>query len=216
MSCPVCHDRKPRRACPALGADICTVCCGTKRLVEIRCPSDCRYLATARVHPAAVVRRRQETDLRAFLPTVQDLNDDQLQILWFVLSLMRAFRPEGFMRLTDDEVAEAAASLASTFETAARGLIYEHRPGSLAAQRLAGVIKDALGKLPEAGRPGFEQNAAVVLRAVEKGSKEARKQFGGDLTAYLQIVQRLAKPGDEGAQATESRPLTPSSGLIIP
>ena len=37
------------------------MCCGTKRLAEIRCPSDCTYLVSAREHPAAVVRRQQET-----------------------------------------------------------------------------------------------------------------------------------------------------------
>ena len=62
------------------------VCCGTKRMVEIRCPPDCHYLETSRTHPAAVIRRQQEMDLRVFLPTVQDLPDEQAQMLWFVLS----------------------------------------------------------------------------------------------------------------------------------
>ena len=35
MACPVCGQRKARRECPALGQTICTVCCATKRLVEI-------------------------------------------------------------------------------------------------------------------------------------------------------------------------------------
>src|SRR4029079_6022625 len=49
--CPLCGVRRARRGCPALGKQICAVCCGTKRLVEIQCPSDCAYLATAREHP---------------------------------------------------------------------------------------------------------------------------------------------------------------------
>ena len=48
MLCPLCGKRNARRACPALGHLICAVCCGTKRLTEIACPSDCGYLATAR------------------------------------------------------------------------------------------------------------------------------------------------------------------------
>ena len=38
--------------------------------------------------------------------------------------------------LIDDDVAEAMAALAATFETASRGVIYEHRPASLPAERL--------------------------------------------------------------------------------
>ena len=53
MTCPLCGARKARRACPGVGRDICAVCCGTKRLVEIRCPATCGYLQSARVHPAA-------------------------------------------------------------------------------------------------------------------------------------------------------------------
>jgi class 3 adenylate cyclase len=39
--------------------------------------------------------------------------------------------------LNDDDVADAAGALAATFETAARGVIYEHAPESLVARRLA-------------------------------------------------------------------------------
>ncbi len=53
MTCPLCSQRKARRACPALGHQICAVCCGTKRLTQIPCPSDCVYLASAREHPPA-------------------------------------------------------------------------------------------------------------------------------------------------------------------
>jgi hypothetical protein len=57
MVCPLCGLRRARRACPALGKQICAVCCGTKRLVEIQCPSDCVYLAVSREHPPAAVVR---------------------------------------------------------------------------------------------------------------------------------------------------------------
>ncbi|SVD73437.1 uncharacterized protein METZ01_LOCUS426291, partial [marine metagenome] len=61
--CPRCKRRLPRRKCPALGYQICAVCCGTKRLVEINCPSDCGYLASSKAHPPAVVQRQQERDI---------------------------------------------------------------------------------------------------------------------------------------------------------
>ena len=71
MPCPLCAKRPAKRACPALRQDICTVCCATKRLVEIACTEDCRYLEASQRHPAAVVKRQIDADLMraAGLPT---------------------------------------------------------------------------------------------------------------------------------------------------
>ncbi len=42
--CVHCGKSKGKRACPALGGEICAPCCGKHRLVEIACPADCRWL----------------------------------------------------------------------------------------------------------------------------------------------------------------------------
>lgn len=42
--CAWCHQRKGKRACPALNGLICSQCCGEHRIVRITCPSDCAYL----------------------------------------------------------------------------------------------------------------------------------------------------------------------------
>ena len=88
-TCPLCNRRRARRSCPALGKQICAVCCGTKRQVEITCPSDCSYLQSSTVHPPAVIQRRQERDLRFLLPTLQGLTESQHQILFMVQSFLR-------------------------------------------------------------------------------------------------------------------------------
>src|ERR1700730_17038820 len=48
--CPLCGERKARRACPALGLQICAVCCGTKRLAQLACPRPCAYLPASPDH----------------------------------------------------------------------------------------------------------------------------------------------------------------------
>src|SRR6266850_717586 len=126
MSCPLCSARKERRACPALKKTICAVCCGTKRLTEIQCPEDCVYLSTAREHPAAVVRRQQEHDVAILLPTIQELTERQYQLFFLFQSVIARHTPEGFARLLDEDVAEAAAAVAAPLGTAARGGISEH------------------------------------------------------------------------------------------
>ena len=52
------------------------MCCGTKRLVEIQCPADCVYLASAREHPAAATIRRQQHDLSMLLQFMRDLKPE--------------------------------------------------------------------------------------------------------------------------------------------
>ena len=42
--CVYCRQRKGKRACPALGGTICSLCCGEHRLSRIACPSDCPFL----------------------------------------------------------------------------------------------------------------------------------------------------------------------------
>jgi hypothetical protein len=42
--CPKCSSRKAKRSCPALGTEICPICCGEGRLKTIACPESCSYL----------------------------------------------------------------------------------------------------------------------------------------------------------------------------
>jgi hypothetical protein len=194
MQCPLCGARKARRACPALNKDICAVCCGTKRLTEIACPATCGYLAASRVHPAAVVRRQQERDVAALLPVVQTLTERQYQLVAFLFqTVISHHKPEGFARLIDEDVAQAAEAVAKTLETAARGVIYEHTPQTVTAQRLANEIKAILADMRQRGAKVSDREAAVALRAIERGAREVRGIDGGD-TAFLSLMARLHPP----------------------
>jgi hypothetical protein len=212
MTCPECGQRKARRACPALGKTICPVCCGTKRLTEIACPPGCVYLASAREHPAAVIKRQQERDVAALLPSIRDLTERQYQLFFLFQTLIARHKPEGFARLLDEDVADAAAAVAATLETAARGVIYEHTATSAVAQRLGGELKNMLAEMRQQGVKVYDGEAAIVLRAIEQGAREARKQGASD-TAYLALMGRLlqATRPPETAQA-ETKP----SSLILP
>ena len=212
MSCPICHTRKPRRACPALHQTICPVCCGTKRLTEIQCPEDCVYLTSAREHPAAVVKRQQEHDVAILLPTLQGLTERQHQLFFLFQSLIARHTPEGFSRLLDADVAEAAAAVAATLETAAHGVIYDHAAQSRPAQRLASEMKAMLADMEKQGVRVYDREAAIVLRAIEKGARETRKIEPGE-TSYLTLMARLLQRNRTGAQPSAE---STRSSLIIP
>ena len=112
QKCPACGERKPKRMCPALGETICTVCCATKRQVEINCPPDCVYLSSARTHPPAVVQRRQERDVSFILPIVSELTDTQYRLLLLFQSATVQHASGALPKLRDEDVAEAAAAAA--------------------------------------------------------------------------------------------------------
>ena len=211
MSCPICRTRKPRRACPALQQTICPVCCGTKRLTEIQCPDDCTYLTSSREHPAAVVKRQQEHDVAILLPTLHGLTERQHQLFFLFQSLIARHTPEGFSRLLDDDVAEAAAAVAATLETASRGVIYEHAAQSLPAQRLASEMKAMVADMEKQGVRVYDREVAIVLRAIEKGARETRRIEPGD-ASYLTLMARLLQRNRTG----EKPPAEPARSLIIP
>lgn len=213
MSCPICGERKARRECPALGKTICPRCCGTKRLTEIACPPDCHYLTSARDHPAAVVKRQQQKDVAVLLPTLRSLTERQHQLFFVFQTVIAQHKPEGFARLVDADVADATGTLASTLETAARGVIYDQAPQSRIA---LGLLRDMEGMLARAREQGAnipEREVAGVLRAIEDGARNTAKPGGGE-TTYLDLMGRLlsvSRPVDAPAPET-----TQSSSLIIP
>jgi hypothetical protein len=192
---------------------ICPVCCGTKRLTEIACPADCVYLASAREHPAAVVKRQQERDVGVLLPTIRNLTERQYQLFFLFQNVIARHKPEGFARLVDADVADAAAAMAATLETAARGVIYEHSATSVVAQRLGNEMKAMLAEMRRQGATVYDGESAIVLRAIEEGARSAGKSGGGD-TAYLALIGRLLQVGT-GPETTQPSARATSS-LILP
>lgn len=212
--CPLCGERRARRACPALGKQICPVCCGTKRLVQIQCPSDCAYLATAREHPPAATVRQHQRDVGLVVQFMRDLNQRQSQLFFLVNTFLQQYTPPEVQPLIDDDVAEAAAALAATFETALRGVIYEHRPASLPADRLATALKPVLLDAGENGGSAFERDAAVVLRRIEEAARQVRSADPSNRRAFFDLLARVVRPTDDRRAPSDASPPTPSRILI--
>jgi hypothetical protein len=189
--CPLCGERRARRGCPALGHQICAVCCGTKRLVQIACPSDCAWLASAREHPPAVAVRQQQRDVGRFVQMMRDFSERQSQIFLLVSTFLVRYEAPELQPLIDADVAEAMTALASTFETASRGVIYEHRPASLPAERLVAGLKPLLAEAGKGGGSSFERDAAGVFRRVEEAVREVRADDRDNRRAFLDLLARI-------------------------
>ncbi len=215
MTCPLCGVRKAKRACPALGREICAVCCGTKRLVEIRCPAACVYLASARAHPPAVAQRQEHADRSQFLPLLAGLSEREARVLLAFTAVIARHKPEPFQPLLDVDIQQAAGAIAATFETAARGIVYEHRPASLPAERLGSDMKTMMAELSEAsGGRAPERQAAVALRRLEAAAREHAKDDPRS-TAFRDLLGRML--ADRAGHSSEETPAqSPAGQLILP
>jgi hypothetical protein len=206
MLCPVCHTRKAKRLCPALGNQICAVCCGTKRLVDIACPTDCGYLSTARIHPPAIIQRQQDLDRAMLLPLLQGLSERQARLFLMLAAAASQFRPEALQKLIDDDIAQAAGALASTLETAAKGILYEHHPASPVAARLRTALKGVVDEIVKNAGSAVERDAAIALRRIEQAAK-MMSAVRGDSSEFQQLLVRVLAPPVGG----EQQPVAPGS-----
>jgi hypothetical protein len=207
MICSLCGQRRAKRGCPALGQRICTVCCATKRLVEVRCPAECVHLVAGREHPAAAVKRQHEADLRELMEKVGRLSEGQMRAFFLIQSYFLQATHAGDGPAVDSEVADAAGALAATFETASRGVIFEHPAQTPAGRRMAAELRGVLADVGKGGGTRFDREVAEVLRAVERG---ASTEGGGNPRRYLELVGRVVRHGAK----EESAP--PASPLILP
>ena len=214
MSCPLCQKRPTKRLCPALHQEICAVCCATKRLVEISCPEDCRYLESAQRHPAAVVKRQIDQDLAILMSSVGRLSEQQLQLLFVLQSMMLSYKPEGLVRLTDTDVAQATGAVAKLLETASKGIIFDEALPSVPAEGLRNALKPVIEEVTKAGGSRAEREVATVLRAMENGANHAGGLIPEGETAYLELVGRVFQQRPQ-----EPRPLIKEQGkplIVLP
>lgn len=218
MPCALCGGKKARRQCPALGRAICPACCGAKRLVEIQCPPDCGYLASARQHPPAVVQRRRDRDLRFLWPLVTGLSERQSKIFLVFQAIVGRADADSPTRIADTDVAEAAGALSATLETADRGIIYEHTPPSLQAQSLVRALKSGIDNAAPKATSGDYRQMAVVLRRIEQGARTAASQLQDGPRSFLELLTRIAAEGRRETEEPRPNPggSDPTSRLILP
>jgi len=199
-NCPLCRQRKGKRACPAKGTEICSQCCGTKRRVEIACPEDCVWLGA---HASAWEGRETERarDVRRLAPHLQGLSEAQARLFFLALvglSGLRARRPE----LSDHLMHEAVTALRKTVETRERGILYEHPAQDARAQglvyELRGLFeaKDASGT---AHAPD-DRDLVAVLNSLQASLDECLREQAGP-TSFLETAARVA-----GRAVPDSRP----------
>ena len=136
---------------------------------------------------------------------MRDFSERQSRLFFLIVSFLVRYEPPELQPLVDEDVTEAMAALAATFETASKGVIYEHRPASLSAERLVTSLKPLLAEAGGPGVTGFDRDAAVVLRRVEGAAREVGRRAGGGRRVFVELAGRVVGRETE-AEAPDRTP----------
>ncbi|OGD37775.1 MAG: hypothetical protein A2V45_13230 [Candidatus Aminicenantes bacterium RBG_19FT_COMBO_58_17] len=82
--CSRCRQRKAKRQCPALGSDLCPLCCGRLREKELHCPPGCPFLTQHKPYQENKIIQKKRT----FSEDV--LQDERLN--WLILNIEAPLR----------------------------------------------------------------------------------------------------------------------------
>ena len=192
MSCPLCRERRGKRACPAKGEAICSQCCGTKRRVEIDCPPDCAFLDGA--HAGAWEGRSadRDRDARRVGPFLEGLSEAQGRLVLLSLVGVTAIRARR-RELDDRLLLEAVQALRKTVETREKGILYEHPAADARAQALAHELGELFEAKDAEGRSHApaDRDLAEALSRLERAVAAALRE-GESSHAFLDTATRLA------------------------
>jgi hypothetical protein len=207
VNCVICGIRKPRRHCPGVNGDICTICCGTEREQSVDCPLDCTYLHDAHEH-----EKPPELDA-ATLPN-QDIQitEDFLRVNEILMAFLAMSIFEGALKspgATDWDVREALEALVKTYRTLQSGLYYETLPTNIFAAAIAAHVQTKMAEIKqneiEAGGVPTIRDATILgviafLQRLEYSHNNGRKRS----RAFLDFLGGFYNaPGESEAEVLE-------------
>jgi len=211
MACAICQTRRPRRYCPGVAGDICSVCCGTEREVTVNCPLDCEYLQEARKHDKLPSLEGVEIPNKDIRITESELQEREELVMFLAASVLRAaFEVPG---VVDFDVREALEALARTYRTLQSGVYYETRPQNPLAGGVYGLVQAALAEFrkDERERLGVSKTrdvdvlgVLVFLQHFELDRNNGRRKG----RAFLDALRSFYPDAEN--------PAPPASSLILP
>ncbi|MBZ5594493.1 MAG: hypothetical protein LAP39_19805 [Acidobacteriia bacterium] len=212
MSCAICHIRRPKRFCPGVRGDICTICCGTEREVSVDCPLDCVYLREAHRHEKITPTDPHDFPNPDIRVTEEFLRDHEPLLLFLARTLVdAAIKTTGAV---DFDVREALDAIVRTYRTLQSGVYYETRPANPIAANICRLVQAGIEEFrkQEPERTGMTSTRdsdvltlLVFLQRLELDNNNQRKRG----RAYLDFLC-----GFFPEQPGEAAPA--GSSLIVP
>jgi|SRR5579872_4109861 len=180
MSCAICHIRRPRRFCPGVHGDICSLCCGTEREVTVDCPLDCVYLREAHQHEKVEPADPGSFPNQDIRVTEEFLRDREPLLLFLARAVLdAALETPGTV---DFDVRAALDALVRTYRTLQSGVYYETRPDNPIAANLCRLVQS---RIAEFRKEETEQSGLTHTR-------------DSDILGLLAFLQRLEIDNNNG------------------
>lgn len=186
MKCAICQIRKPRRECPGVHGEICTICCGTEREQSIDCPLDCPWLHDAHEHERAPDLDASAVPNLDIEVTEEFLRENEVLLAFFALSVFEGARDVA--GATDFDVREAFAALIATWRTLQSGIYYETRPDNTFAAAIASHVRETIDG----------------IRAKEEKSQGVSSIRDSAILGVLAFLQRLEYSRNNGRKRSRA------------
>lgn len=212
MPCRLCEKRKPKRHCPAVSGEICTICCGEKREVTLSCPLDCPYLVESRerefvgrLSPATFPYKEIEVE-------GHDLRENSALLMLVGSALFEAAGAEP--GAYDSDVQAALDSLIRTQKTMESGIYYETQPGTVPARHLAAALRKAIEEFREDqnAQAGFtrtrDKDVLTILVFLYRMSLD-RDNLKPRGRAFVSFLAEHFQPARAGAELADSPLILP-------
>jgi len=212
MTCAICETRRPKRFCPGIGGEICTICCGTEREVTVTCPLDCEFLLEARQRDKPVPFDPKQLPNRDIRVPEKFLHDHQVLLAFLGQALARAaLATPGAVDL---DVRDALDALIRTYRTLESGVYYDTVPQGPVAANVYRMVQHRIGEFRQAEQQKFGNSRTrdadvlgllVFLQRLELTRSNGRSRG----RAFLGALQGFY----EGGSVSEP---SPPSSLILP
>jgi hypothetical protein len=210
MACAICETRRPRRFCPGVRGDICSLCCGTEREISVDCPLDCEYLEEARRHDKPQPIDESLIPNRDIAVSERFLQEHEPLLAFLGQALAgAAFAGSGTIAY---DVREALEALVRTYRTLQSGVYYESLPPNPLAASVYGMVQQALAEYRqrETQQLGVSRTrdadvlgVLVFLQRVEMDRNNGRRRG----RAFLDTLRQFYSPEPAEPSGSSAPPL---------
>lgn len=212
--CARCDRRKARRRCPALGNEICSLCCGRIREKDVRCPPGCEHLAQHAPYQEQKVLDRRETGAISPARARRGAEPDD-RMKWLLFSIEAALYE---IAAQNPEFADKDALLACDYarEKIARGerrLIIPgespragHAAGEAVALTASRCRFERTTLLAGTAEPYTLEEQTVALDALVRTIKALARDRWEGRTFLDRLSERFSQKRGPGGSSTLIRP----------
>lgn len=173
MRCILCEKQRGKRHCPAKEGLICAACCGSKRIVEIDCPSNCQYLKEGLSYQLGMAYSRFARSLEPGQALRAQKLLSEHEVFFQQLQKRIVGERRFFPDLRDNDVLAAVELLVKDYETERRGIIYESASPVPEQAALSRALKEEIEKW----RRPFDLSRDRVSLAVVLDCLKLLKEF---------------------------------------